>query len=154
MRRELLLTCSLLAPLPLLGATVSIASPHMTLTSAERVRATCVRVNTACTTFEMTQFNCACALNGAQWSPSASITAHPLMFISHRMYLRHEMEHILDFKVAMNRHAEEIESNAFHSRDECESFAAGQHDAFPGVLRAVVRASTLRRDRGHLLDRQ
>jgi hypothetical protein len=151
MRRELLLTCTLLAPLPLIGATVSIASPHMTLISEENVRATCRTVETACTTFERTQFTCACGRDGSHWSPNVSITTHPLMFISHRMYYWHEMGHILDFTQAMDQHAKEIESNSFESPIECESFAAEQRGAFAGVMRDVVRESTLRRDRGQLM---
>jgi hypothetical protein len=148
MRKELLLACSLLAPLPLFGFAVTVKAPQTTMISGRHVREACNRpVDTACTTFEQAHLDCVCALKGEQWVPSVRITAQPHMYLSHRMYQLHEYSHIVDFEDSMRRHAREIETQSFDSRDGCEEFLAKTRVAFPSVLREYVRESTALRDR-------
>jgi hypothetical protein len=146
MRTKLLLLSTLIAPVALYAGTVKIAPPHMEFRSSERVHAVCRSVDTACTTFERTTFSCACELRESRWAPAVDIQSRPLTFISHGIYMEHEVQHVFDFQSAMRQHAAEIEQKAFQSQSECDAFASRQLEEFPAVMRAVVRASMVRRD--------
>ncbi|HEV8659361.1 MAG TPA: hypothetical protein VGS96_12130 [Thermoanaerobaculia bacterium] len=148
MRKELLLACSLLTPLPIFGYAVTVKAPQLTVISERHVRAACNgAVETACTTFEGADLYCVCAMKGERWAASVRITAQPHMYLSHSMYRLHELSHIVDFENAMRHHAKEIETQSFESRDGCEEFLAKTRVAFPAVLREYVRESTALRDR-------
>jgi hypothetical protein len=147
MRKELLLTLTLLAPVSVPASTVTIEVQRI-FKGADGILATCSgKVDTACTKFDGAELSCACVLRAESWRPEANVMARPKVFMSHGMYLRHEMTHISDFDQAVRQHVAEIEAQSFTSRDACEGFLAETRVGFPTLLRAYVRASTLRRDR-------
>jgi hypothetical protein len=147
MRKELLLTLTLLAPVSVPASTVTIEVQRI-FKGADGILAACSgKVETACTTFGGTELSCACMLRAESWRPEANVMARPKVFLSHPMYLRHELTHISDFDQAMRQHVAEIEAQSFASRDACEGFLAETRLALPTILRGFVRDSTLRRDR-------
>lgn len=155
MRKELLVVCSLLVPIPLLGSSVVLSAARLTFLSDKSVRTACKgRVDTACTNFEDTELYCVCAMSPNGWTPRVRITAQPHMFLSHKMYQLHELSHIFDFEFHMRRHAAAIEARSFTDRSACDTFLTEQRLAFSDVLQEFVRASMMRRDGVPLPDRQ
>ena len=153
MRMALLLTCTLLGPGTLFAASVKVAVPRMSFLTARSVEKICPAVDTACTTFERTSFECACHRRGAAWRPAVRIVSQPYMFISHAMYQLHELMHTSDLSRAMADYAQDVETNSFASFEACETYAAEQRMDFPRVIRSAVRASKRLRDHILLPDR-
>ena len=116
----------------------------------EGVRAACNgAVETACTRFDGTTLSCGCALHGDHWAPVVRIDAQPRLYISHSMYLLHELSHVFDFKSAMLAYAATVERETFPSSDSCDAFVNEMRLGFGEVLLNYHDASMLRRD--HLL---
>jgi hypothetical protein len=146
MRNELMLACSLLA-VPLTGSVVNIRPANVMMSSGPGISAACNgAVETACTRFDGTSLDCSCARRGDRWSPIVRIDARPRMYLSNSMYLLHELSHVFDFKRAMQRHADDIESHSFPSLDACDDFAHETLLSFDEVLIDFRRTSMLHRD--------
>ena len=71
------------------------------------------------------------------------------MYLSHNMYLLHELAHVFDFRSAMVTYAAELERETFTSSASCKTFVSEMSLGFGGVLLDFRRTSMLRRD--HLL---
>jgi hypothetical protein len=147
MRKELMLTCALLIPLPMFSSTLLVPRAVITMVAGEHLRKICDgRVDTACTSFDDATLACVCAAKGEQWSPTVHLTVQPRMYLSHDIYLQHELAHIYDFERAMRRHVAGIQATSFPSLSACEAFAAEQSVAFRDVQHDFERASMKLRD--------
>ena len=136
-----------LAVIFVLASIVNIRPALIQTSSNQGVRAACNgAVDTACTRFDGTTLSCGCALHGAAWSPVVRIDAQPRMYVSHSMYLLHELSHVFDFKNMMLRYAEGIERETFTSSDSCDVFVKEILLGFGDVLLDYHDASMLRRD--------
>ncbi len=146
MRNELVLTCCLLSSLPAAASSVIVRRANVTLTSAVAVRAACKKVETACTRFEAVELYCECALKDDRWTPRVRIEVQPRMYITSLDYVSHEFSHIFDFKNAMERYADKVETRSFVSQVGCDSFLGETRARFTNVLFAFRRDSMMRRD--------
>ena len=146
MRDELMLACVLLAA-PIDGSMVNVKPANVMMSSESGVRAACYgAVDTACTRFDGTTLACSCRLQGSRWSPLVRIDAQPRMYVSHSVYLLHELSHVFDFTRAMKLHAADIENHSFDSSGDCNEFLAETRQNFGEVLVEYRRASMLQRD--------
>ena len=134
----------------LLASLVNVRPALIQTSSNQGVRAACNGiVETACTRFDGTTMSCRCALHGDRWSPVVRIYAQPRVYLSHSMYLLHELAHVFDFKSAMLAYAATIERETFPSSDACAGFVNEMRLGFGAVLLDYHDSSMLRRD--HLL---
>lgn len=148
MRKRILVACSVLVSASVAASTVNVHSAEIRIMSAASVRTACNgAVESACTSYSESALTCSCLRQHGRWAPVASIDSRPRMFTSSQQWLVHEMEHLVDFNVAMHRHADDIESRAFATKTACDAFAQQSEREFISVLRDFVRASTMLRDR-------
>lgn len=147
MRRAILAISFVVATSPLHGFNVNVHQTQLTTMSPAAVFEKCKKiVDTACTVFRDAQLTCMCDFKHGRWAPTVSIAAQPQTYTSSPAYVAHELTHILDFSMAMRKHAEDLEDRAFASRAACETFADRAEEQFVDVLRDYVRASTWLRD--------
>jgi hypothetical protein len=136
------------------ASTINIRPALIQTSSNAGVRAACNgAVDTACTRFDGTTLSCDCALDRGRWSPAVRIDAQPRMYLSHNMYLLHELAHVFDFRSAMVTYAAELERETFSTSSSCTTFVSEMRLGFGGVLLDFHRASMLRRDH-QLADRK
>lgn len=147
MRGAILAIIFITAASSLHGFDVNVHRAALTTMSPPAVFEKCDKiVDTACTVFRDARLTCMCNFRHGRWAPAVSIAAQPHMYTSSPAYVAHELTHILDFNMAMRKHAEDLEDRAFASRAACEAFAGRAEEQFVEVLRDYMRASTWLRD--------
>jgi hypothetical protein len=148
MKNELVLACCLsaAAAVPLSASTVNVRPAKVTVATGVAIRAACGQVDTACTRLDAVELYCDCIEHGDHWSPRVRVDVQPRMYISSVNYVVHEFSHLFDFKLAMVRNADAVESRVFASQLLCESFLGITRAAFPETLLAYRRESMRLRD--------
>ncbi|HSP15094.1 MAG TPA: hypothetical protein VLV78_10100 [Thermoanaerobaculia bacterium] len=137
--RNLLLAALLLATAPLHAF-------EMRVVMTTNIREVCHSVDTACTNFDLTTLYCACFLRAGAWKATAKITSKPIVYLSNRIYLVHELSHMFDFDRASRDYTRAIEAMSFGSRGACEAFVGNARQTFPDFMRDVMRESMRLRD--------
>jgi hypothetical protein len=138
MRPRLLLGLLLVAALPVRA--------QMKVITTSKVRDVCRTVDTACTNFDDTELYCACFLKGNVWKPTAKIKSNPVVYLSDRKYMLHELSHLYDFDRAMRNYERLLEGESFQSFNACEKFAGNARVTFADFLRDVQYESMRMRD--------
>ena len=126
---------------------VDIPKPKVESLAPDRVMKSCDG-NSAkgCTKFVETALLCECILQKDGWKLEASVRARPLIYIHGTQWLRHEMQHVYDFKTYLTAHVEALGSRRFATYSQCDELSKAASDAFPETMRRITRLSSDRRD--------
>ena len=126
---------------------VDIPKPRVESLAPERVMQACDGNSTkGCTKFVETALLCECLEEKDGWRLAASVRARPLIYIHGMQWLRHEMQHVYDFKTYLTAHVEALGARRFATHSQCDELSKAASDAFPETMRRITRLSGDRRD--------
>lgn len=126
---------------------IDIPKPRVELLGPDRVIRSCDgHSSRGCTKFVETALLCECVARKDGWRLEASVRAKPLIYIHGTQWLRHEMQHIYDFRTYLTAHVTALGARRFATHGECDALSKAASDAFPETMQRITRLSTDRRD--------
>ena len=128
------------------AANVEIGRPHIVFLSETAAAIACKSASRrACTTVS-TEFVCACARAGDEWTVRPRLIATPFVYATSQTILKHEMEHVSDIASSLNEYADSLTLHTFSTEETCLSFITSETKLFPHTLKLIQRLTTIKRD--------
>ncbi len=125
---------------------VDVTRPHIVFLSETATALACQSPHRrGCTTLQ-TEFFCACAKNGGQWTPFPRLAVTPDIYAATQDIVLHELEHIADVRASLNEYAASLTLRGFASNEACVAFIDTEKNMFSNTLRNIQRVTTVRRD--------
>ncbi|HEV8659359.1 MAG TPA: hypothetical protein VGS96_12120 [Thermoanaerobaculia bacterium] len=132
------------------AADVEIRRPHIVFVSEGAASMACKSASRrACTTVK-TEFFCACARAGDQWTVRSRFIATPFIHTSAYTFVRHELDHIADIRSSLNEYGDALSLHVFLSEETCISFIKDEAKFFGDRMKLIQRLTTIKRDGVHL----
>jgi hypothetical protein len=90
------------------------------------------------------KLECGCVTDGSRWAMVGGVGLVPFVYLSELYYRSHERLHIVDIKLRIESHLNELTRLRFDSKTVCEAAAERERSNFSDLLNSYLRASNLR----------
>jgi len=128
------------------AADIEIGRPHIVFLSEEAASIACKSASRrACTTVK-TEFFCACARAGDQWTVRSRFIATPFIHTTSYAFVRHELDHIADIRSSLNEYGDSLLLHVFPSETTCISFLKDEVKLFGEKMKLIQRLTMIKRD--------
>ena len=138
------------------AANVEVSRPHIVFLSDAGAALACKGPERkGCTTL-VNEFYCECLHNNEtdKWTLNLRLVSTPYVYTTTPEIIRHEMEHIADIRTSLNEYAAGLMLRTFDNAQSCATFIVDEKATFTSTVRAMQRATTIRRDGVRYAQRQ
>jgi hypothetical protein len=96
-----------------------------------------------CTRFFGRKLECGCVTDGSRWAMVGGVGLVPFMYLSKPYFERHERLHVVEIKLRLERHLNELTRLRFDSKTACEAAAERERSSFSDLLDSYMHTSNL-----------